>query len=90
LVEYGFAVPENKYDFFRVSDTDIKTFFSSEHPEYQTRLEKLNLKTKIRADLKEMGLHRDVLKMIRCNHDGTEIDTIHIYRNWILSLMNQF
>jgi hypothetical protein len=32
LVEYGFAIPDNKYDYFRVSDIGVDKFFTKEHP----------------------------------------------------------
>jgi hypothetical protein len=39
-------------------------------------MKELNLKTTLRADLKTMGLNRDVLKMIRSNTDGGEIEVL--------------
>jgi hypothetical protein len=53
-------------------------------------LAKLRLKDKLKADLKEMGLNRDVLKMIRSNHDGTEADSLRIYQRWIESLIAEY
>ena len=73
LVEYGFAIANNRYDFLRVCDLQVEEICKFRHPLYSERLAEHNLKPVIRADLKIIGLHRDVLRMIRCNIDGDEI-----------------
>jgi len=72
LVEYGFAIPMNNYDFYRVNNVTIADFCDTEIPTYRGNLETINLKYTLRADLKIMGLHRDVLKMIRANQPQSE------------------
>ncbi len=72
LVEYGFAIPNNCYDFYRVNNVTIQDFSANELPSYRKNLEELNLKDTLRADLKIMGLHRDVLKMIRANQPSLD------------------
>lgn len=67
LVEYGFALPNNPYDFFRVNNVTLQTFGLQPCAVFESRLKQLNLKETIRADLKDMGLHRDVLKLLRSN-----------------------
>lgn len=32
LVEYGFALPYNRFDFYRVDNVTLKTFFDKEEP----------------------------------------------------------
>jgi hypothetical protein len=72
LVEYGFAIPNNCYDFYRVNNITIADFSETELPSYRANLEAINLKDTLRADLKIMGLHRDVLKMIRANQPQSD------------------
>lgn len=67
MIEYGFAIPNNCYDYYRVNNVQIGDFCDVEIPAYHSNLDALNLKESLRADLKIMGLHRDVLKMIRAN-----------------------
>ncbi len=78
IVEYGFALPDNRYDFFRLkrvnledirkaaSDLDLLHNLASPA---DTEINLLNLKLKdtIRCDLKLSGLHRDLLRLIRCS-----------------------
>ena len=73
LVEYGFAIPENRYDFVRRSDLTIKTFYGDlmqvsapMRAKFEEKLNQLGLKETLQADLKLKGLHRDVLKLLRC------------------------
>lgn len=73
LVEYGFTIANNRYDFVRVNNLKVEDICKYKHPLYDQRINELNLKSAIRADLKIIGLNRDVLKMIRCNTDGDEI-----------------
>ena len=51
-----------------------------EHTLFKQRMELINLKEEIRADLKIIGLNRDVLKMIRCNCDGGEVEVLKYYK----------
>ena len=84
LTEYGFCLPQNKYDFFRTT----------------YRMNQFNgtgLKSEIRADLKARYLNRDVLKMIRSeNHPDLgkrlcrEIEVLKSYREWLVSLQQEF
>lgn len=96
LVEYGFAIPNNCYDFFRVNNVTISDFELSQRPFFQHNLDALNLKDTLRADLKIMGLHRDVLKLIRANQEDTEsvlkteITVLQLYYNWLTSLESNF
>lgn len=62
----------NNYDYYRVNNVTIKDFSDYEIPSYRQNLEALNLKDTLRADLKIMGLHRDVLKMIRANQPHSD------------------
>ena len=67
LTNYGFCLPRNRYDYFRVNGVTLKTFKSPERPEFRANLEALNLKEELRADLKINCVHRDVLKLLRAN-----------------------
>lgn len=75
IVEYGFAQENNRYDFVRLNgigwdklrdvarDIGVETVRDDDVKE---RLKSIKMKEVIRCDLKLSGLHRDLLKMIRC------------------------
>ena len=67
LVEYGFAIAHNQYDFLRVNNVQITDFCDQVSDTFQQRLDEYNLKACLRADLKIISLHRDILKLIRAN-----------------------
>ena len=73
LVEYGFAIPENRYDFVRRSNLTLATFYGdlmvispAVRAKLEEKLDAIAMKDVLQADLKQMGLHRDVLKLLRC------------------------
>ena len=75
LVEYGFAIKNNKYDFVRHKNISISNFYPELKTEpmneevalnYENELENLWLKPILQADLKSAAVHRDVLKLLRC------------------------
>lgn len=78
IVEYGFTLPNNRYDFVRTDLISYQTLVKHSQGilsdkqlpsklEFEKRLLlQHKLKSEIRADLKGSGLHRDVLKCIRC------------------------
>lgn len=73
MVEYGFAIPDNRFDFFRRSNLTLATFYGdlmvvspAIRAKFDEKLDNLGMKDTLKADLKTMGLHRDVLKLIRC------------------------
>ena len=73
LVEYGFAIPDNRFDFYRRSNLTLSTFYGdlmvvspAIRAKFDENLDNLGLKDTLEADLKTMGPHRDVLKLIRC------------------------
>ena len=73
MVEYGFAIPDNRYDFVRRSNLNLASFYGelmSVSPDvkakFEQKLNENNLKDTLQADLKLMGLHRDVLRLLRC------------------------
>ncbi len=73
LVEYGFAIPDNRYDFVRRSNLNVQSFYGElmfvspdVKAKFDENLAELALKSTLQADLKLMGLHRDVLKLLRC------------------------
>ena len=72
LVEYGFTIKSNRYDFVRVKDVCIEDFYADWEDQdeslksmYSQNMEKYWLKDRVRADLKLVSVHRDVLKLIR-------------------------
>lgn len=78
IVEYGFALPENRYDFFRMKRVSLKEVKAAAEEvglssclasdeDTQINLLQLKLKDTIRCDLKLSGLHRDLLRLIRCS-----------------------
>ena len=83
LVEYGFTIANNRYDFLRFSNLKVEDICKFKHPLYEEKIAEHNLKLEIRADLKIIGLNRDVLRMIRCNTDGDEIQVLKFYQNWL-------
>lgn len=83
LVEYGFAVRFNEYDFFRVNNVQISDFTSEVSPNFDSNLK--SLKPVIRADLKQLTLHLDVLALIRAN-EANEILVLTLYRQWVTTL----
>ena len=76
IVEYGFALPDNRYDFFRfkgislekirkaAQDLGLQNSLASDEDTI-INLKNLKLKDTIRCDLKLSGLHRDFLRLIR-------------------------
>jgi hypothetical protein len=93
-VEYGFTIADNPYDFLRVKNIKITDFTSAKSEFYESNLEKLNLKDTITADLKIISLHRDVLKMLRCNYSNpdlkTEITILNSYLEWLNKIEMEF
>jgi hypothetical protein len=78
IIEYGFTLPDNRYDFFRmkrVSAEDVRraaeTFglggALASPEDTEINLANLKLKDTIRCDLKLSGLHRDLIRLIRCS-----------------------
>ena len=72
LTEYGFAIPNNRYDFVRRSNLTLATFYGdlmvvspAVKARFEEKLLELGMKDTLQADLKLMGLHRDVLKLLR-------------------------
>jgi hypothetical protein len=76
IVEYGFCIENNRYDFYRfkrIDLDDVKKALKERGYEkiiadpslIQKNLDKLKLKEAIRCDLKLSGLHRDILRLIR-------------------------
>ena len=61
LVEYGFAIPDNPYDFVRINSVNLNTFGLPPPSCDLSTAEAGGLKPEIRADLKKAGLNRDVL-----------------------------
>ncbi len=84
LTEYGFAIPNNPFDYFRVKNVTIESLTQSKaHGSYDSNLG--NLKPVIRADLKKAGLNRDVLRMLRANSPD-EIHNLQLYYDWLTKL----
>jgi hypothetical protein len=78
LTEYGFCITDNHFDFLRVDGVTIDDFsVESVSPDFEARLNSLNLKKVLRADLKANSVHRDVLKLLRAAHPSeNEIEVI--------------
>ena len=84
LVEYGFTISNNQYDFLRRKKVTIETFHPTEQIQdeirerYKERLAHLNMKEVLQLDLKINAVHRDALKMLRayelakCDVNDTE------------------
>ena len=105
LVEYGFAIKHNKYDYVRHKDITIKTFFPDSEMtdeqalKFEELLAELRLKDRLQADLKSTALHRDVLKLIRCFVKATnpkdqwheiEQKVMLSYKTWIQHLQKSY
>lgn len=81
MIEYGFTIPDNRYDFVRIKDITkeqilqvIKNELSGKGHDGQVvedtesimkNLEKYKMKDRIRIDLKVSGVHRDLIRLIR-------------------------
>ena len=78
LIEYGFTLLENRYDFVRFKkitlDDVLQTCdelglsdLKAGKDEAEVNLGSYKLKSEIRVDLKLSGLHRDLLNLIRAS-----------------------
>jgi hypothetical protein len=78
LIEYGFTIPENRYDFVRMKKLTVNDIFKAcdelglSHAkalpdEAEVNLATIKMNPEIRVDLKLSGLHRDLLRLIRCS-----------------------
>ena len=104
MVEYGFAIKDNQYDFVRRKNLTVDTFYPGRAVDgkvdelFADKLMALNLKPQLQADLKQVALHRDVLKLLRCyaaakyeaTHSGEETpwhtieqEAVEAYCAWI-------
>lgn len=100
LIEYGFAIKNNRYDYLRVKNIDIPSLIK-EHKldlspkireDFEEKLDDLNLKSELQADLKTASLHRDVLKLLRAYVQASQPDDtwdkqekvcLQHYKEWI-------
>ena len=104
MVEYGFAIKDNQYDFVRRKNLTVDRFYPGRAVDgkvdelFADKLMALNLKPQLQADLKQVALHRDVLKLLRCyaaakyeaTHSGEETpwhtieqEAVEAYCAWI-------
>ena len=90
MVEYGFCIPDNPFDFVRLDNVSIETFKEgpAESSDFLLNLDIMNMKQVIRADLKHAGLNRDVLKLLRadCTPEpslSAECHNLALYKKWI-------
>ena len=77
LIEYGFTVPDNRFDFVRIKDINIERVKRAANDiglsdkvvlpieDIKKNLAKYRMKDTIRVDLKLSGLHRDLLRLLR-------------------------
>jgi len=64
LMEYGFSLENNKYDYFRL-DLSLEECSNVANENKSTNLEKIHMKPNIRVDLKATALHKDLLLYLR-------------------------
>ena len=99
LVEYGFCIANNVYDFVRVKGIDVATFYpkTKDNKAFISKVEaalsqNFNMKGSLQADLKESFLHRDVMRLIRqtirVNEPGIapqecEVRVLKKYEEWV-------
>ena len=90
LVEYGFTILNNQYDFVRRKKITIETFLQTEpiqeevRQRYEERLALLNMKEELQLDLKINAVHRDALKMLRAYELAkSEVDNSEVSWNMI-------
>jgi hypothetical protein len=78
LIEYGFTIPDNRYDFVRFTGLKVQDVMQAcdeiglgsakaSADEAEINLAALKMKSEIRVDLKFSGLHRDLLRLIRAS-----------------------
>ena len=94
LTDYGFCLPRNRYDYFRVNGVTLEAFKVTEQAEFRANLEALNLKPELRADLKINCVHRDVLKLLRANLASESLENECIilaqYKKWLSGLLDSY
>ncbi|CDW87774.1 UNKNOWN [Stylonychia lemnae] len=116
IIEYGFTLPNNRYDFVRPelitidSVVNLMNEVHTDHQLYHTNLNefiirdtlrnKYKLKDKIRVDIKLSGLHRDLLRYLRCffspNYKTNklsphqEVQTLELYKTMMQNRLDKY